>query len=118
MMTQSLPHHHGNTEMAIKHLPELNVTEKVAKEFDLLSDPSRLRIMTFLCHCEECVTDIATVCEMTAPAVSHHLKLLKDGGLLKTRREGKEMLYSLADSQEAQIIHTIIDTVFEIKHNE
>ena len=63
-----------------------------------LGDPSRLRIFWLLCHCEECVLNIAAIVNMSSPAVSHHLRLLKSSGLIVSRREGKEMYYRTADT--------------------
>ena len=63
---------------------------------------------------EECVSDIATAVCMSSPAVSHHLKTLKQSGLITSRREGKEVLYKLATTKEATLVHHMIDDIFEI----
>ena len=63
-----------------------------------LGDESRLRIFWLLCHCEECVINIAALTNMSSPAVSHHLRLLKTSGLIVSRRDGKEMYYKAADT--------------------
>jgi DNA-binding transcriptional ArsR family regulator len=83
--------------------------------FSQLSDSTRLRILWILCHSEECVNDIAAAVEMSAPAVSHHLKLLKQTGYIQSRREGKEVLYKLKDTEEALTLHRIVDGVFSMK---
>ena len=79
-----------------------------------LGDPSRLRIFWLLCHTEECVIDIAAIVNMTSPAVSHHLRLLKNAGLITSRREGKEMFYKAADTKLSQALHLIIEQIADI----
>lgn len=65
--------------------------------FKVLGDETRTRILYLLSLQELCVCDIADVMEMSLPAVSHHLRLLKALRLVKYRREGKQVYYSLAD---------------------
>ena len=62
----------------------------VADIFKQVGDPTRVRIFWLLCHCEECVQNISALMEMSSPAVSHHLRGLKDNGLIVSRRVGKE----------------------------
>lgn len=52
---------------------------------------------------------------MSSPAVSHHLRLLKQAGLLESRREGKEMYYKLAKTTEASLLHHALDDILDIK---
>ncbi|MBQ8038952.1 MAG: helix-turn-helix transcriptional regulator, partial [Lachnospiraceae bacterium] len=67
------------------------------------------------CHTEECcVSDLAAAVNMSSPAVSHHLRNLKQSGLITSRREGKEVLYTLAKTKEASLVHNMIDDIFEI----
>ena len=79
-----------------------------------LGDESRLRIFWLLCHCEECVINISSMVDMSSPAVSHHLKLLKSSGLIVSRREGKEMYYRTADTELAQVLHHTIEKLGKI----
>ena len=58
----------------------------MADIFSLLADSNRLKIFWFLCHSKECVVNIAQIMKMTTPAVSHHLKLLKEAGLIEIGR--------------------------------
>ncbi len=77
----TLPHQHHDPEeekRIIEHMPEETTVSAVARAMKQLGDPSRLRIFWLLCHTEECVIDIAALVGMTSPAVSHHLRLLKD----------------------------------------
>ena len=110
-----LHNHSQNAKKMIEKMPENKDFEKVSALFQLISDPTRLKIMWLLCHCEECVNDIACAVNMSAPAVSHHLRLLKQAGLLSSRREGKEMYYKLSGEAEAQLLHRSIDDIFDIQ---
>ncbi len=112
-----LPHNHSSLESCSKimeAMPSAETVRTVADALKQLGDPSRLRIFWLLCHTEECVADIAEYAEMTSPAVSHHLRLLKSAGLIVSRRDGKEMLYRASDSDLAQAFHHIIEQVAEI----
>jgi AraC-like DNA-binding protein len=86
----------------------------VAELFHLLDDSSRLRIFWLLCHTEACVADISAVTDMSSPAVSHHLRLLKDAGLVRSRREGKEVRYRAAETPACKLLHEMIEKTMEI----
>ena len=112
-----LPHIHNDSltsqELA-DIMPDDNTISTVADAMKKLGDPSRLRIFWLLCHTEECVIDIAAIVNMTSPAVSHHLRLLKNAGLITSRREGKEMFYKAADTKLSQALHLIIEQIADI----
>lgn len=111
---KKLHHHSRHIGDMLNEMPEDKAFDKVSDTFQLISDPTRLKILWLLCHCEACVNNIAVSVGMSAPAVSHHLRLLKQSGLLESRREGKEMYYKLADTQEACLLHKSIDDIFDI----
>ena len=79
-----------------------------------MDDSSRLRIFWLLCHCEECVINISAMVEMTSPAVSHHLRQLKDRGLIVSRREGKEVYYKAAETEQSVLLHQVIEKIMKI----
>lgn len=106
--------HSGNLTDLMASIPTEQQFFLAADVFSMLCDSTRLRILWLLCHTEECVSDIATAVGMSAPAVSHHLRNLKQSGLIVSRREGKEVLYSLAKTKEAGLVHDMIDDIFEI----
>ena len=116
MERKELPHDHGhnNEEQIMKHLPGQDEIASVSEAMKQLGDPSRLRIFWLLCHCEECVLNIASIVNMTSPAVSHHLRLLKSSGLIVSRLEGKEMYYRTADTELAQVLHHTIEKLGRI----
>ncbi len=115
MAENKLPHDHGQKiEIVLERMPKADECIQVAEIFKQVSDGSRLRILWLLCHCEECVSNIAAAVDMTDPAVSHHLKLLRKSGLITSRREGKEIYYKLADTRKAELLHTVCEEMFEI----
>ena len=110
-----LPHKHGeNEEKVLANLPSIEECGEVAEAFKLISDATRLRIVWLLCHCEECVGNVAAAMEMTDQAVSHHLRLLKKSGLIVSRREGKEIYYKMADTRQAELVHLVIEEMLEV----
>ena len=78
-----------------------------AKIFHALSDPARLDIVDFLRSGEKCVCEIIPHVDLIQPVVSRHLKILKDCGLLKYRKEGTRRLYSVADLRIFEIIDAV-----------
>ena len=78
--------------------------EKVCNLFKLLSEPSRMKIVMTLLQGELCVYHIVEACGGTQSAVSHQLRVLKDNGVIKSRREGQNVLYSLADGHIMEIL--------------
>ena len=114
-ITVNLPHSHDLREQnVLTHMPDGETISTVAEAMKLLGDPSRLRIFWILCHCEECVLNIADMTGMSSPAVSHHLRLLKSGGLIESRRSGKEMYYRAAETELAQALHRASEQVAKI----
>ena len=111
----SLPHNHGNcAHHILAHMPSNQDFGVMADLFKQLSDPTRVRIFWLLCHCEECVINLSALMDMSSSAVSHHLKLLKTGGFVVSRREGKEVYYKAADTIQSQLLHEMIEKVMEI----
>lgn len=83
MEEKKLPHDHGQSmERELEQMPSVDDFQTVADIFKQLGDGSRIRIFWLLCHCEECVINLSSMVEMSSPAVSHHLKQLKAGGLI------------------------------------
>ena len=113
-----LPHDHGEEQNHTAAMRELLRGEahfqSVADIFRQLGDPSRIRIFWLLCHCEECVVNIADMVEMSSPAVSHHLRVLKDSGLLSSRRDGREVYYRAADTSQSRLLHEMIEQVMDV----
>ena len=113
-----LPHDHGEEQNHTAAMRELLRDEghfqRIADIFRQLGDPSRIRIFWLLCHCEECVVNIADMVDMSSPAVSHHLRVLKDSGLLSSRRDGREVYYRAADTSQSRLLHEMIEQVMDV----
>lgn len=111
----ALPHnHHQEIEHTLADIPSPELFSQAADMLKILGDPSRIRIFWILCHCEECVMNLSAMVDMTSPAVSHHLKLLKTSGLITSRREGKEMYYTVANNERALLLHHTIEHMIEV----
>ena len=115
MTDYRLPHDHGqNIEQNLAQLPSIDDFQTVADIFKQMGDGSRVRIFWLLCHCEECVINISAMMGMSSPAVSHHLRPLRNRGLIVSRRIGKEVYYKAADTEQSQMLHHMIEKVMEI----
>lgn len=82
----------------------VGVVDGLAETFRVLGDPTRTKIVYALSREELCVCDIANILGMSVPAVSHHLRLLRDWKLVRFRREGKLVFYSLDDAHITKLI--------------
>ncbi|MCH3951304.1 MAG: metalloregulator ArsR/SmtB family transcription factor [Acidaminococcus sp.] len=110
-----LPHQHGEKLNAIlRDMPETNDFSAVAELFSSVSDTSRLKLFWLLCHYEECVINLSAIMNMSSPAISHHLKVLKKQGLIVSRRVGKEMYYRAADTEAVRLLHHMIEMLIDI----
>lgn len=112
-----IPHHHtshNELEHLSLQLNKIDDFETVSEVFKQLGDSTRVRIFWLLCHCEECVADIATLLNMSSPAVSHHLRVLKSCKLISSTRSGKEVYYKASDNKQSQLMHQMIEQVMEI----
>ena len=85
----------------------------LAELFKVFGDSTRIRILFELFEKEESVGDIAEALNMTQSAISHQMKILKQSKLIKARREGKSMFYSLADDHVKSIIYQGLEHVEE-----
>lgn len=90
-----------NQDNGMMNDSELN---NLTELFKILGDPTRVKILYYFFQEEICVSDLATKLNMTESAVSRHLRILKANGIIKKRREGKLVFYSLADDYICSII--------------
>ena len=104
-------------EELVKKVEENILNEDTLKEladfFKVFADTTRLRILSVLFQSEMCVCDLAEVLGMTQSAISHQLRLLKQMKLVKNRREGKTVFYSLADGHIQTIINQGMEHIME-----
>ncbi len=96
--------HFGDPQTLAESMPPAEELADMAELFKTFGDSTRIRILYILSQYEMCVCDIAALLNMTQPAVSYQLKVLKQARLVKNRREGKTIFYSLADSHVETII--------------
>ena len=96
--------HADRLAAARSKLPEETELYDLAELFKVFGDSTRIRILFVLFGSEVCVCDLAELLSMTQSAISHQLRILKQSGLVKSRREGKSVFYSLADEHVRTII--------------
>lgn len=107
-------HVHEDIVARVKEsMPQDKKLFSLAELFKLFSDPTRIKILYLLKIDEMCVCDIANLLGMTDSAISHQLKLLKQASLVKFRREGKAVFYSLADNHVTTIINNGMEHIEE-----
>ena len=85
-------------------MPEETELYDLAELFKVFGDSTRIRILFVLFEAEVCVCDLAAALNMTQSAISHQLKILKQARLVRSRREGKSVIYELADEHVRLII--------------
>ena len=89
--------------------------KRMAEMFKVMNDPTRLKIINALLIAEMCVCDIAALMSMTQPTISHHLKVLRQSELIKYRREGKVIYYSLDDEHIGVLFRNGLDHAMEAR---
>ena len=97
----------------MQSVPEKEILDQIAELFKGFADPTRVHILSLLARSELCVTDIAEAVELSQSAISHQLRMLKQMHLIKYRREGKNILYSLADDHVKTILEMGLEHVLE-----
>ena len=96
--------HRAAAEAARRELPEEGELFDLAELFKIFGDSTRIKILYLLYEAELCVCDLAELTGVTVSAVSHQLRVLKSAKLVKFRKEGKSMFYSLADDHVSLIL--------------
>ena len=96
-----------------RHIPDEDVLYDLTELFRVFGDSTRMRILYALFEAELCVCDIAELLGMTQSAISHQLRALKNVRLVRARREGKSIFYSLADSHVRTMIDQGLEHVLE-----
>ena len=107
-------HSHGEIiEKVGKEMPSEDLIYDVAELFKVFGDSTRTKILTALFESEMCVCDIGRLLNMTKSAISHQLRILKQMDLVKNRRDGKTIYYSLADGHIVTILNQGMDHINE-----
>ena len=105
--------HTDAVEMVRAQLPPDEQLYDLAELFKIFGDSTRVKILYALLESELCVCDIARLMEVTQSAVSHQLRVLKNSKLVKFRREGKTVYYSLADDHVLHILNQGMEHILE-----
>ena len=90
-----------------KRLWDESKTHRIAEMFKALADPTRIRVIEALSIRELCVCDLANLLGMTQSAISHQLRILRQSGVLKYRKEGRIVYYSLDDEHVSGLLNSV-----------
>ncbi len=112
-MSEPHPEHAHIIAQTRANMPSDEVLSKAAEVFRLFGDGTRIRILSALSEGEMCVCCLCDLLSMSQSAVSHQLSILKAARLIKSRREGKQIYYSLDDAHVGAILCTGISHVEE-----
>ncbi len=117
MKNDYLKHAHGK-ELELKAMKgfveHVDQFSRLADSFKHLGDVNRVRIFWMLTHAQLCTACIASMMDMSSPAVAHHLKLLREAGLIEGVREGKEVRYHAVNTPQARALHDAIEGMLAI----
>ena len=105
--------HEETVQNVVKVMPEDDRMQELADFYKVFGEASRVKILYALLQTEMCVCDLAAVLGMTQSAISHQLRVLKQMKLVKNRREGKVVFYSLADGHIQNIISQGMEHIME-----
>ena len=106
--------HEDTVESTRKSMPHDEMLFDLAEFFKVFADSTRIKILWALHEHELCVCDIAVVLNMTKSAVSHQLKILRQANLVKNRKDGKVVYYSLSDEHVKEIFEMAVDHLEEL----
>ena len=95
------------------NIPDKETIEQIAELFKGFADPTRVQILSLLAQKELCVTEITEAVAVSQSAISHQLRILKQMHLIKYRRDGKNLWYSLADDHVRTILQMGLEHVLE-----
>lgn len=96
-----------------KKMPDTSSIEQLADFYKVMGDTTRLKLLMALETGEFCASDLANVSQMTRSAVSHQLKTLKSNKLVKSRKEGKTVYYSLDDEHIHSVLKVALEHILE-----
>ena len=107
--------HHEAVERSLSAMPSDETIRNLSEFYKIMGDATRCRIICAIKENEMCVCDICNVLSMSKSSVSHQLSKMRENGIVKCRREGKEVYYSLDDAHVLDILSTTI-THIDHKH--
>jgi DNA-binding transcriptional ArsR family regulator len=104
----------ASKDLSLKDMEK--VFTRVAEYFNVLSEPSRLRIMYTVCSGEKSVSEVVELCGSSQANVSRHLRALHKAGILLRRKEGTTVFYSIADNATVEMCQTVCAKIAESLH--
>ena len=96
--------HEAAVQRAKENILAVSDVEKICAVFRVLADPTRMGVLTALMQGEMCVYHLTEVCDATQSSVSHQLRILRDNNIVRARRLGQNVEYSLADAHIREIV--------------
>ncbi|MEI6757352.1 MAG: helix-turn-helix transcriptional regulator [Chlorobium sp.] len=105
--------HPDVVERLQREMPGEPLQKELARLFKVLGDYTRVRILNALYHSELCVCDLTSILGMNQSAVSHQLRVLRDARIVKSKKQGKNVLYSLDDTHVAELLRLGSDHILE-----
>ena len=112
-MEEYMHAHKETVDKVNSDMPDEELLYDLAELYKVFGDSTRIRLLYVLFEAEMCVCDIAQVLSMTTSAISHQLKVLKQAHLVKYRREGKTVFYSLSDDHVRSILDQGLEHISE-----
>lgn len=115
MIEKELPHDHGHITEKLQH--EILGTKTfgiISDLFKLMSDEKRVQIFLLLCHCEECVVNISALLDVSVSTAGRDIKLLKNAGLIISKKHGKEIYYTATKTPRTEALHVMIENIIEV----
>jgi DNA-binding transcriptional ArsR family regulator len=103
--------HGDRVQAAIGRLVDDEAAARLAETFKALSDPTRVRLVSLLADAELCVCDMSAALDMSQSAISHQLRTLRDLRLVRWRREGRQIFYTLDDDHVADLFRRGLEHV-------
>lgn len=113
MCCECIHSHKKKVDKVMKTMPEEETLYDLAELYKVFGDSTRIKILYVLYESELCVCDIASLLSMTISAISHQLKILKQADLVKSRKSGRTVFYSLADNHVSAIISQGMEHITE-----
>jgi DNA-binding transcriptional ArsR family regulator len=101
------PEYAGELKRVAHEVADAEVIDRQSRFFKALADETRLRILKLLEVREMCVCEVMVALDLTQPTASHHLGLLENAGLVKDRKEGKWVFYSISDPKLIENMHKL-----------
>ena len=103
--------HKDKVDIVLTKQPDSETMSRISEIFKALGDPGRLKIVTSLLYEELCVCDLSAISGLSESAMSHQLRVLRHLKIVRNRREGKIMFYSLFDKSIANFLKHVIATI-------